>query len=83
MALRGGRIAGEFLVEAVPSSTRFTRDELKLYQERWQTQLGRSHAELYRTKTAIFQDKDTARQDRVLFETLGNYFGPESKFRKV
>jgi digeranylgeranylglycerophospholipid reductase len=83
MALRGGRIAGEFLAEAIPSSQRFTRDELKLYQEHWQTQLGQSHAELYRMKTTIFKDKDTQRQDRALFETLGNYFGPESKFRKV
>ena len=83
MALRSGRIAGEFLAEAIPSSDRCTRDELKGYQERWQTQLGQSHAELYRMKTAIFKDRDTQRQDQALFEVLGNYFRPESKFRKV
>ncbi len=83
MALRSGRIAGEFLAEAIPSSARYTRDELKGYQECWQTQLGRSHAELYRMKTTIFKDRDTQRQDRALFEVLGNYFRPESKFRKV
>jgi digeranylgeranylglycerophospholipid reductase len=82
-ALHGGRIAGECLAGLMPSSQRFTRDELKGYQDRWYAELGQALMELYRVKTAIFRDEDTQRQDRRLFETLGRYFGPESSFRKV
>ena len=83
MAMHSGRIAGEFLAERLPALQRFRREELKGYQERWQTELGRSLAELYRLKKAAFKDRDVERQDRILFEMLGNYFRPDSKFRKV
>ncbi len=82
-ALRGGCIAGEFLAGCLPSATRFTRDVLREYQQRWQAQLGHQLAELYRIKQKIFRDPDFERQDRVLFETVGNYFRPDSKYRKV
>lgn len=82
-ALRGGRIAGQFLAERVASAKRFTREELKGYQERWHAQLGCHLSELYRTKKKIFSILDVERQNRTLFETLGNYFRPDSKYRKV
>ena len=83
MALRGGRIAGEFLAEFAPTATSFTRDALHEYENRWHAQLGHIHAELYRHKTRIFKDADLARRNHTLFEVLGNYFKPDSKYRKV
>ncbi len=83
MALRSGRIAGEFLAEAVPSARRFSREALREYQDRWNVQLGQAHTELYRLKTRIFKDADIARQDQALFDVLGNYFKPDSQYRKV
>jgi digeranylgeranylglycerophospholipid reductase len=83
MALRAGRIAGEFLAETLSSATSYTREALQGYQQRWREQLGLQHAELYRTKTNIFKEPDVAKQDRLLFETIGNYFRPDSKYRKI
>ena len=83
MALRGGHIAGEFLTEVIQASAAYSREVLQGYQQRWQSQFGHVHAELYRLKRRIFQDGDIAHQDRALFETIGNYFRPDSKYRKV
>ena len=83
MALRGGRIAGELLSEVIQASAAYSREVLQGYQQRWQSQFGHVHAELYRLKRRIFQDGDIAHQDRALFETIGNYFRPDSKYRKV
>jgi digeranylgeranylglycerophospholipid reductase len=83
MALRAGRIAGEFLAETLPSTAHYTREVLRGYQQSWHEQLGWAHAELYRTKTRIFKEPDVTKQDRELFELLGNYFKPDSKYRKI
>jgi digeranylgeranylglycerophospholipid reductase len=82
-ALRGGRLAGEFLAERIPTTHCFTSDELKGYQAHWHSQFGHDLAELYRTKKRIFNAEGVAHQDRMLFETIGNYFRPDSKYRKV
>jgi digeranylgeranylglycerophospholipid reductase len=83
MALRSGRIAGEFLGEFVRSSNRFSHVDLQSYQDRWDDQLGHAHDELYRVKTQIFKEADIDQQNQMLFETMGNYFKPDSKYRKV
>jgi digeranylgeranylglycerophospholipid reductase len=82
-ALRGGRIAGEYLGQAAARRGRLTRDRLVGYQERWHAELGSALDELYKMKTTIFSQRDAARQDRALFETLGSYFMPDSKFKRV
>ena len=82
-ALRGGRIAGEFLAERLPNAKSFERDVLHGYQQRWREQLGQMHAELYRAKTKIFKEPDMQQQDRALFEIIGNYFKPDSRYRKI
>jgi digeranylgeranylglycerophospholipid reductase len=82
-ALRGGRIAGEFLAERLKSGGCYGREELKGYQARWRSEMGLALAELYRLKRQIFRGGDHARQDRALFETMRGYFAPDSKFRKV
>jgi digeranylgeranylglycerophospholipid reductase len=81
--LRGGRMLGEFLAKTIPSTTEWTRDVLQEFQTQWFAQLGNSLTELYAIKNSIFKIEDKIEQDRVLFETLGNYFTPNSRFRKV
>jgi len=82
-ALCSGRLAGEFLAERLPSTQHYTRADLQDYQERWNAALGVHLAGLYRLKRKIFAEGDPATQDRRLFETLGNYFRPDSPYRKV
>jgi hypothetical protein len=67
----------------LPNATSYTREVLRGYQQSWHEQLGWAHAELYHTKTKIFKEPDVAKQDRELFELLGNYFRPDSKYRKI
>ena len=83
MAMRDGRIAGEFLAEHLAASSDTSRAALAACQARWQALLGDMHAELYRLKRDIFRAPGAAQQDRALFETLGNYFRPDSRYRKI
>jgi digeranylgeranylglycerophospholipid reductase len=82
-ALRGGRMLGEFLAKTIPSATEWTREVLQAFQTHWFAELGNSLTELYRIKNDIFKIQNLVEQDRALFETLGNYFTPNSRFRKV
>ena len=81
--IRGGRMLGEFLAKTIPATTAWTRKILQEFQTHWFNELGNSLTELYRIKNDIFKIQDKIEQDRVLFETLGNYFTPNSRFRKV
>ncbi|MBI5880108.1 MAG: NAD(P)/FAD-dependent oxidoreductase [Chloroflexi bacterium] len=83
MAMRDGRLVGAFLTEHLAVTSDCSRQALRSCQARWQAQLGRTHAELYRLRRDIFRSPDPAQQDRALFETLGHYFHPDSKYRKV
>ncbi|HET7088037.1 MAG TPA: hypothetical protein VFL17_05255 [Anaerolineae bacterium] len=38
---------------------------------------------LHQMKTTIFRQKDIARRDQILYQTLAGYFRPGSEFRKV
>jgi len=38
---------------------------------------------LYHVKKKIFKEKDIAIQDKMLFETMGNYFSPNSEYKKI
>jgi digeranylgeranylglycerophospholipid reductase len=82
-ALRGGRIAGEYLAAVLPTVPCASRQALSGYEVRWQSELGNSLAELYQQKTSLFANRDFAGQDRDLFALLGNYFRPDSAYRKV
>ena len=57
--------------------------QLQGYQEQWFERMGNDLTDLYQQRVAIFKERDIERQDALLFETLGQYFNPYSKYRKV
>ncbi len=81
-SLRGGRIAGEYLA-SLGGDLVGEMGQLQGYQEQWFAQMGDDLTSLYRQRVAIFKERDIERQDALLFETLGQYFNPHSKYRKV
>ena len=82
-ALTGGLIAGKFLVELIQSDLKASAKNLKGYQDRWLEQLGNKMWQLYATKKAIFKEKDLALRNRMLYETMADYFNPFSIYKKV
>ena len=82
-ALSGGLIAGKFLVELIQSDLKASAKNLKGYQDRWLEQLGNKMWQLYATKKAIFKEKDLALRNRMLYETMADYFNPFSIYKKV
>lgn len=81
-AMRGGRIAGEYLA-SLGRDLVGDYSQLQGYQEEWFSRLGQDLTDLYHQRVAIFREHDVERQDAMLFETLGQYFNPKSKYRKV
>jgi digeranylgeranylglycerophospholipid reductase len=82
-ALRSGRMAGQFLGQALPAAPAASRATLKGYHDLWHAELGHALAELYQMKTAIFAEADPDRQDAALYQTLSSYFLPDSRFKRV
>ncbi|GAA1993845.1 geranylgeranyl reductase family protein [Kitasatospora viridis] len=82
-ALRGGAIAGGFLAEFLAGDLPPTAAHLDGYHQRWLAELGNTMWKLYGVKTGIFRERDAARRDALLNETMTNYFRPDSEFRKV
>ncbi|PZR96315.1 MAG: digeranylgeranylglycerophospholipid reductase [Candidatus Chloroheliales bacterium] len=81
-ALRGGRLAGEYLA-SLGDNLVGGLEQLRGYQEQWFSRIGNDLTDLYHQRVAIFGERNVARRDALLFETLGNYFNPGSKYRKV
>lgn len=38
---------------------------------------------LYEEKTDIFREKDIARRDERLYQTMSSYFHPDSEYKKI
>lgn len=81
-ALQCGKIAGNFLADLISGGKSPTSEHLARYQKIWMDEIGSKMWELYRIKKAIFR-KEVIPRDQMLFETLAEYFKPDSKFRKV
>jgi len=82
-ALRGGLIAGHFLGDFLPTGRPPIAKELAEYQQRWFDELGSLMYRLYDIKNAIFHEKNLNKQDQHLYQTLADYFHPNSEFRKI
>lgn len=82
-ALQGGRIAGNFLADFLPTGQPPTAEHMTGYQQRWLDELGNTMWKLHKIKTNIFREKNLSRQDQMLYETLSGYFHPSSEVRKV
>ncbi len=82
-ALSGGVIAGHFLVDLIRKGHLATAKNLKGYQDSWLEKLGNKMWKLYDEKTDIFRTDDIAERDRLLFQTMSQYFSPESEYKKI
>lgn len=82
-ALSGGTIAAEFLIEHLPSGNNNSEENMAQYQQRWLEAVGNQMWKLYDVKKKIFKEKEIAVQDQKLFETMGNYFSPNSEYKKI
>ncbi|MFT5167153.1 MAG: digeranylgeranylglycerophospholipid reductase [Saprospiraceae bacterium] len=82
-ALRSGMIAGNFIGELFTQKLPPTVNNLKKYQDQWLEALGDKMWKLYDIKTEVFNTKDIARRDQLLFETMSGYFSPDSEFKKI
>lgn len=82
-ALSGGFIAGRFLTQLIQEGRPATAEALAGYQELWLEKLGNKMWKLYEEKTAIFQEPEIAQRDQQLYQTMSNYFHPESEYKKI
>lgn len=82
-ALSAGVIAGDFLGELIQDNKPCLAGNLKTYQDRWLKASGEKMWKLYREKTAIFKDPDPEKRDQRLFNTMSNYFSPDSEYKKI
>ncbi len=82
-AMSGGLIAGNFLAELIQSGQKATAENLKEYQNCWLEKLGNKMWDLYRTKKSIFEMKDIAQRNLILYQTMADYFNPLSIYKKI
>jgi digeranylgeranylglycerophospholipid reductase len=82
-ALSGGMVAAKFLAAHFREKSPHDAAHMAGYQEAWLEAVGRQMWRLYKVKRNIFKIKDTAEQDEMLYNTMRNYFSPESEYKKV
>ncbi len=82
-ALSGGWIAGNFLGDFLASKVPATAENLKRYQDEWLVALGNKMWKLYGIKSQIFKTKDITKRDQMLYQTMSDYFSPDSEFKKI
>ncbi len=82
-AMASGKIAGEFLAEIIQNGIETNKENLKGYQDKWLEEMGNKMWKLYDVKHTIFNTKDINTRDNMLYETMSNYFSPESEYKKI
>lgn len=82
-ALSGGKIAAEYISGIIKNNINPVNENLKGYQDRWLEELGNKMWKLYDLKSSIFKTKDIPLRDELLFNTMSQYFSPDSEFKKI
>lgn len=82
-ALSSGVIAGNFLGKLLKSHKMPNTQNLKIYQDLWLEDMGNKMWQLYAVKKDIFSTKDIATRDKKLYETMSEYFSPNSEYKKI
>jgi digeranylgeranylglycerophospholipid reductase len=82
-ALSSGKIAGEFLSGLIKNKIPATKENLEGCQDQWLKEMGNSMWKLYRVKRKIFGIADIEERDAHLYETMSNYFSPDSEYKKI
>ncbi len=82
-ALSGGRVAADFLSNHLRTEKIHDAELMKRYQDDWLEAVGNQMWRLYKVKKKIFKTKDIVQRDVMLYDTMRNYFSPDSEFKKV
>lgn len=82
-ALVGGLVAGQFLSELIHSDKPANATNLSGYIDHWLAQLGNKMWQLYELKKSIFSIKDIPQRDQTLYNTMADYFSPDSVYKKA
>ncbi len=82
-ALSGGTVAAQFLIDHLRSGNKHTTQYMAEYQQSWLDAIGNHMWKLYKLKKEIFNERDIPSQDTLLYETMRNYFSPQSAYKKV
>ena len=82
-ALSGGIVAADFIISHLPSGNDHSKKNLSKYQDNWLEAFGNQMWKLYKVKNSIFKEKDNDVQNKMLFETMSNYFSPNSEYKKI
>ncbi len=82
-ALSSGMIAGNFLGELLNGGARPNKETLKLYQDKWWDEMGNKMWKLYTVKKEIFSVASVTKRDEMLYETMAEYFSPNSEYKKI
>ncbi len=82
-ALSSGVIAGNFLGKILKTNIIPNKKNLKKYQDLWLEDMGNKMWQLYGVKKAIFTTKDIVKRDEMLYETMSDYFSPNSEYKKI
>lgn len=82
-ALSGGRVAADFLNSHLSNGKNHDAEAMKRYQDEWLEAVGNQMWKLYKVKKKIFKTKDADRRDEMLYDTMRNYFSPDSEYKKV
>jgi digeranylgeranylglycerophospholipid reductase len=82
-ALSAGKIAGNYLGDFIRSGQPADAQHLGAQQERWMAAMGKKMWELYEIKSRIFKTENIAERNTALFKTMGEYFSPDSPFKKI
>lgn len=82
-ALASGVIAGNFLGEILASDRKPVKENLKEYQDIWLAEMGNKMWKLYAVKKEIFNMKEVAKRDEMLYHTMAEYFSPNSEYKKI
>lgn len=82
-ALSGGSVAANFLVDHLNRDGSHSASEMEKYQDDWLQAVGNQMWKLYNVKREIFKSGNVAHRDQLLYDTMRNYFSPESEFKKV
>lgn len=82
-ALSAGKIAGQFLAEFILSDKKATAENLSTHQDKWMSIMGKKMWELYEIKSRIFKTENIEERNSALFNTMSEYFSPDSPFKKI
>jgi len=82
-ALVGGLVAGQYLTALIQADKPAIAANLSGYMELWLEQLGNKMWQLYDLKKSIFSVKDITERNRMLYNTMADYFSPDSVYKKA